>query len=404
MKILVVCQYFYPETFQINDICRELVRGGDEVTVLTGLPNYPAGTVPKAYRHGRRRDEIWEGIRIIRCFEIGRRRGTLWLGLNYISYCLSAAWKARALEKDFDAVFVYQLSPVLMAYPGTLLKKRLQKPLYLYCCDIWPESVKLVIHKESSLPFRMAEKISRWLYGKCDVIAVQSPAFFDYFETRHRIPKGRLRYVPQYADSQYLNQDFSLDNGVFDFVFLGNIGSAQGIGTILEAVEILRKGFQFKVHFVGDGSFLETAKSLVKEKGLSDYVAFHGRQPVENMPQYYALADACLLALTAGAGFIGQTIPSKLQGYMAAGKMVIGAIDGPARDVIERSRCGLCAGAGDSAGLAGHMAGFMREPGKYRDCGGNGRAYFIKHFSKEQYLEKTRTILRDLAEANHVST
>ena len=131
MKILVVCQYFYPEAFQINDICRELVRGGDEVTVLTGLPNYPSGIVPEEYRHGRRRCETWEGVRIIRCFEVGRKQGTLWLGLNYVSYCLSAAWRARRLEKDFDVIFVYQLSPVLMAYPGAEIKKRIKKPLYL---------------------------------------------------------------------------------------------------------------------------------------------------------------------------------------------------------------------------------------------------------------------------------
>lgn len=403
MKILVVCQYFYPEVFQINDICRELVRGGDEVTVLTGLPNYPFGTVPETYRHGKRRDEMWEGVRIIRCFETGRKRGTLWLGLNYISYCLSAAWKARALEKDFDVIFVYQLSPVLMAYPGTVMKKRSKKPLYLYCCDIWPESVKLVIPKESSLIFRIAKRISTALYQRCDMITVQSPAFFDYFETIHRISKERLRYIPQYADSQYLKQNFLLDNGVFDFVFLGNIGSAQGIDTIIEASKFLQQKFFFKIHIVGDGSFLEAAKALAREKNLSDYIEFYGRQPVEKMPEYYALADACLLTLTADAGFIGQTIPSKLQGYMAAGKMVIGAIDGPARDVIETSRCGLCTTAGDSAGLAEKMAAFMRDPEKYQDYGKNGRAYFVRHFSKEQYLKKTRTILRDLAEANHVS-
>ena len=402
MKILVVCQYFYPEAFQINDICRELVRGGDEVTVLTGLPNYPSGIVPEEYRHGRRRCETWEGVRIIRCFEVGRKQGTLWLGLNYVSYCLSAAWRARRLEKDFDVIFVYQLSPVLMAYPGAVMKKRIKKPLYLYCCDIWPESVKLVIQKESSLIFKIVEKISTALYQKCDVITVQSPAFFDYFETRHRIARERLRYIPQYADGRYLKQTFSLDNGTADFVFLGNVGNAQGIDTIIAASEILRQEFSFKIHIVGDGSFLNAAKALVREKKLSDYVQFYGRQPVEKMPEYYALADACLLTLTAEAGFIGQTIPSKLQGYMAAGKMVIGAIDGPARDVIESSRCGLCAGAGDSRGLAEKMAGFMREPERYRDCGENGRAYFIKHFSREQYLEKTKKILRDLCGGRHV--
>lgn len=402
MKILVVCQYFHPEAFQINDICRELVKAGDQVTVLTGLPNYPSGIVPEAYRHGRNREEIWESVRVVRCFEMGRGRGALCLGLNYLSYCLSAAKKIRTLGREFDAIFVYQLSPVLMAYPGVVLKKWIKKPLYLYCCDIWPESVKIMVKRESSLLFRVVKKISTALYRKCDVIAVQSPAFFDYFERVHGIPSQRLCYIPQYADSQYLARDFSLDNGVWDFVFLGNVGNAQGIDTIIAAAESLRADFRFVVHIVGDGSFLETAKALVWEKDLAEFVRFYGRQPVERMPEYYELADACLLTLTSEAGLIGRTIPSKLQGYMAAGKMVIGAIDGPAREVIEESACGLCTGAGDTAGLAEKMAEFMNRPEEYRNCGENGRAYFVKHFSREQYLKKTREILEDLAEAEHV--
>lgn len=402
MRILVVCQYFYPESFQINDICRELVRAGDQVTVLTGLPNYPSGRVPEEYRHGRSREETWEGVRVVRCFEIGRGRGAVRLGLNYLSYCLSAARKARALREDFDVIFVYQLSPVLMAYPGVVMKKRIGKPLYLYCCDLWPESVKVTIREESSPIFRMAERISTALYRECDAIGVQSPAFFEYFERVHGIARQRLRYIPQYADERYLTQELSLDNGVWDFVFLGNVGSAQGIDTIVAAAGMLEGAFRFEVHIVGDGSYLETAEGLVREAGLTGLVRFHGRQPVERMPEYYALADACLLTLTAGAGSVGGTIPSKLQGYMAAGKMVIGAIDGPARETIEEAGCGLCAGAGDAAGLAERMAELMRHPERYRDCGANGRRYFIRHFSRGEYMKKTRGILGDLVEAGHV--
>lgn len=402
MRILVVCQYFYPESFQINDICRELVKSGDQVTVLTGLPNYPSGTIPEAYRHGRLREETWEGVHIIRCFEIGRGHGALRLGMNYLSYCLSAAGKVRTLQRDFDVIFVYQLSPVLMALPGAIMKKRIQKPLYLYCCDLWPESMKLVLRDETSPLFRLVRKISTALYRSCDAVAVQSPAFFDYFQQVHGIARRRLHYIPQYADGRYLDRRFSLDNGVWDFVFLGNVGNAQGIETILAAAEILKPDFTFQIHIVGDGSFLETAKAFVRERDLTDRVKFYGRQPVEKMPEYYTLADACLLTLTADAGFISHTIPSKLQGYMAAGKMVLAAIDGPARDTVEEAGCGLCAGAGDAAGLAERMAELMRNPERYEACGEKGRAYFIQHFSREKYMGRTREILCNLAEASDV--
>lgn len=398
MRLLVISQYFYPESFQINDICRELARQGHSVTVLTGLPNYPGGTVPEEYRCGRRREEMWEGVRVIRCFEIGRRCGILWLGLNYLSYCLSAAWKSRKLKNEFDVIYVYQLSPVLMAFPGAVLKKRLKKPLYLYCCDIWPESMRIVLHDQYGPLIWAAKKASTALYRACDRIAVQSPAFLDYFQTTHGIPSERLCYIPQYAEGRYMG-DESIDNGIFDFVFLGNIGMAQGIDIMLSAAEILGSSYQFVLHFVGDGSFLENAKELTRKKGLSGCVKFYGRRPPEEMPEFYRLADACLLALNTGS-LVDRTIPSKLQGYMAAGCMVIGAIDGPAETVIEEAQCGLCAKPGDASDLARKMAAFMQSPEKYQGCGRNGRAYFEKHFSKEQYLKKTCRILNELCEGS----
>lgn len=396
MRILVICQYFYPETFQINDICRELVRRGDEVTVLTGLPNYPKGRVPKEYRRRKRRDEYWEGIHVIRCFEIGRRHGILWLGANYLSYCLSAAWRSRRIGDCFDVIYIYQLSPVLMAFPGVILKKRLGKPVFLYCCDLWPESMHIALKGRMSFLFRVMKSASTVLYRSCDRIAVQSPAFLEYFKDFHDIPQERLHFIPQYAEGRYMG-DETLDNGVFDFVFLGNIGRAQGIDLLIEAAALIRPEFSFKLHFVGDGSYLEDAKELVRQKGLTDRVGFYCRRPPEELEEFYRLADACLLALNTGS-LIDRTIPSKLQGYMAAGKFVIGAIEGPARDVIEKAQCGLCAKVGNAAGLANVMEEFMRTPEMYRDWGKNGRIYFEEHFSRERYLEETKRILGELCE------
>ena len=123
MKILVVCQYYYPEQFRINDICEQLVKNGHQVTVLTGLPNYPTGHIPSEYKLGRKRKEIINGVEILRTFEIGRKSGVMGMALNYASYMLSASIKAIFLKKDFDCIFVYQLSPVTMALPGVVLKK-----------------------------------------------------------------------------------------------------------------------------------------------------------------------------------------------------------------------------------------------------------------------------------------
>jgi len=387
MKILVVCQYYYPEQFRINDICEQLVQNDHLVTVLTGLPNYPSGKIPAEYRWGRKRKELINGVNVIRCFEVGRKSSVFGITLNYISYMLSASVRGLFLRKDFDIVFVYQLSPVTMALPGLIIKKITGKPLYLYCCDIWPESIKNIISNEKSLIYRTVKRLSRYLYSECDAISVTSQPFIKYFICEHSIPDGKLSYIPQHAEDIYLQMDFSLDNNITDFVFMGNIGLAQDIECILEASEKIKHVQNYRIHFVGDGSFLEESKCLVQKKGLNEIVLFHGRHPLEKMPDFYKLADACLLTLKA-ENLTGLTIPSKLQGYMAAGKTVIGAINGAAQDIIMESQCGMCVNAGDSEALAEAMRDFIENTKKYKDSGLKGREYYNKHFSKEIFIEK----------------
>ena len=135
MKILAICQYYFPEQFRITNICEELVKEGKSVTVLTGLPNYPKGYVEKEYKWFRRRKEKINGVQVLRTWEIGRRTGNLFRILNYFSYALSASFKALFLGKKYDVVYVYQLSPILMVIPGIIYKKIYKKKLVLYCLD-----------------------------------------------------------------------------------------------------------------------------------------------------------------------------------------------------------------------------------------------------------------------------
>lgn len=227
MKILVVCQYYYPEQFYVTDVCEALVRSGHEVTVLTGLPNYPSGIITEEYRHGKRREEWRRGVHIVRCFEIGRKKGAIGLALNYLSFLLSSAYRARRMNIDADILFCYQLSPALMAYPAVLLKRRHRCPLLLYCLDLWPESMKTLLHSENSPLFRVVKHFCTMLYQACDHIAVPSEAFVEYMQTVHGIVGKRLSVLPQFAPDALLNEKLECDNGVTDFVFLGNIGTAQ---------------------------------------------------------------------------------------------------------------------------------------------------------------------------------
>jgi glycosyltransferase involved in cell wall biosynthesis len=398
MKILVVCQMYYPEQFLINDIAPALVKRGHDVTVLTGLPNYPEGKVPQEYKWGRKRNEVIDGVKVIRCFEIGRHSGRISLILNYLSFELSANYKARFMPDSFDVVLSYQLSPILMTCPAIIYKKNHNAPVLLYCLDIWPESAKAHVKNDKGFLYKGIAKFSRSIYQNCDKIAVTSEPFIEYMKKVNGIPENKLCYIPQHADDRLLTEDLSApDNHIADFMFAGNLGHGQTIEVIVKAAGILKNRNDFKVHIVGDGSRIEALKELAKTEGVEDKVIFHGRYPHSEMHQLYKMADALLITLR-GNNFVGNTMPGKLQVYMTTGKPIFGAINGAARDVIKEAECGACVASGDYEGLAMLMKDFIENPHNYNECGKKAREYFKANFTKEIYINRLETKLKNLTE------
>jgi len=402
MKILVISQYYYPEQFRINDICEELAKRGNEITVLTGLPNYPEGKIYKGYE--TRYSEIKNGVKILRCRIYPRKKGNINLVLNYLSYSIVASKTIKQLDKSYDFVFVYQLSPVISAIPGIRYKKKFNKPLLMQCCDIWPESIKDVIKNENSIIFRITKSVSRRIYNKADLILVKSPSFVRYLTSVCKVKENMIRVVPEHAEDTYLTIDEQpIDNSCIDFMFLGNIGLAQDSEVILKATSLIDKSLSFKVHFVGDGSDLTRIKKITEDLNINDYVVFHGRHPMDEMPKYYALADVCLLTLT-NQNATGLTIPAKLTGYMAASRPVVGAISGDARTLIEESNCGYCVKSGDYIGLSNIMTKCINESVKLIDLGRNGRDYFLTHFTKDIYIDKLEEYINKMVDFQDLGT
>lgn len=390
-RILVICQYYYPENFQITPICEKLVQDGYAVTVLTGLPNYPIGIVADEYRYGHRNENI-NGVHVIRCYEAGRKKNILSLAWNYTTFTISALKKVDKFDEIFDVVFCYQLSPVFMGLPALKYAKKHNIPLFIYCCDLWPESIKVYIKKENNLVFQLVKRISSKIYQAADIVIVQSTSFIDYLNKVHGINRDKMVYVPAFADETYLTSDFRTCNDTVNFVFLGNLGVAQDLISVLEAINRIKELSGFKVHFVGDGICYDEMKKFVKQHGLEEQVHFYGRRPVEEMPVFYKLADACLVSLKADNA-IGLTLPSKVQGYMAAGKPIIAMIDGSAKEVIKESGCGVCVGAGDIVALSEAMKDFIIHKDSYIECGKKGREYFKRNFAKDRCISKLEEII-----------
>ena len=205
MKILVVCQYYYPEPFRISDICEELVKRGHEVTVLTGVPNYPEGIIYDGYKNGAKRDEFINGVHVIHSWIIPRKKCAFYRLLNYYSYVLSSCWKVLcnkvypADRGEFDVVFVNQLSPVMMAYAGMLYSYLHKKKMIMYCLDLWPESLVAGGIKKNSIIYKIFNTVSNHIYRSSDYILVTSQSFISHLSNKFSIDKNKISYLPQYA-------------------------------------------------------------------------------------------------------------------------------------------------------------------------------------------------------------
>lgn len=391
MKILAICQHYWPEPYPLTDILEELVKRGHSVDLITDFPNYPMGELYPNYKLCNRYEECHNGVHIIRTFTIPRKHNAIFRLLNYYSYSISSTIFAKSLPGNYDVVFTNQTSPVMMSRAAFAYAKKYHKKSVMYCMDLWPACLAAGGVPDTSSIYKFFGKVSKKLYNKADHILITSRMFKDYLVQQHDVDPSRIEYFPQYATSQFnIAEGNANDKETIDLMFAGNIGAAQSLITVLDAAELLKENTKLYFHIIGDGSELEHLKKIANDKNL-DHVIFYGRKPVEKMAEYYAKADAMLVTLTADP-FISLTLPGKVQTYMASGKPIIGAAIGEIPNVIKEADCGYCANAEDAKGLAEAITKFIHNSNK-KKLGLNARSYYEKHFTKEMFMANLEHVL-----------
>lgn len=404
MHILLVSQYFFPETFRVNDLVQGLLEQGHRVTVFTGIPNYPAGKFFLGYSWKGPLKETYHGATVYRCPLIPRGNGGgLRLALNYLSFaalgCLTIPFFCR---ERYDAIFVYQLSPVTAALPGVLMKLLRRVPLVHYVQDSWPESLVATGAIRSPLILGAMSKLVGAIYSVCDLILVQSRLFVD-----HVVKVGgsseKVTYFPNWAEDFYVPSAQGSYPEVagefppgFVILFAGNLGKAQSLETILEAAEHTREFPDIHWVLVGDGRERVNFETELRARQLSDRVHLLGRREPEQMPSYFAEADVLLVTLRDEEIF-AMTVPSKVQTYMACERPILGALNGEGASVIEESGCGKSCPAGDGkalAALAIEMS--LSSPEERTEMGRRGGDYCKTRFGRQSLLDQLESFLLEL--------
>lgn len=385
--ILIVSQYFYPETFRINDMALEWVRRGFKVTVLTGIPNYPMGKFFDGYGYTKKRKENWHDIEIIRIPLIPRGHSALGMVANYISFAISGFFKNLLSNIKADFVFTFEVSPMTQALIGCWYAKKHRVPHYLYVQDLWPENVETVTGIHSWLVVQPINKMVDYIYANTDEIFVTSPSFVENICNRG-VERKKVHYWPQYAEEFYRPQEKKADAEIpdddsFKVIFTGNIGTAQGLQILPKTAELL-KDEKVKFVMVGDGRYLEEFNHEVIRRKVADKFIMIPRQPAERIPELLAACDVAFLSFQ-DAELWTMTIPAKLQSYMACGMPVIAAARGETERIISEAGCGVCSKIGDEVELSQIIREFLTldlQPLK-----SNSIAYYKKFFDKQKLMD-----------------
>jgi glycosyltransferase involved in cell wall biosynthesis len=403
MRLLVVSQYFWPENFRINDLVAELVLRGHQVTVLTGLPNYPDGKVFQQFRDTPGGYSNYEGADVVRVPMLTRGQGGLRLMLNYLTFAVSASmlgpWKLRG--RQFDAIFTCQLSPVTVGLPAAVMRKVKCAPLAFWVLDLWPETLQALGVVRSPALLQVVGKLVAFIYKHCDLILAQSKSFIPQIK-KYAGESRRVVYFPSWAESVFGMQDVVLANevplkpGSFNVMFAGNIGDAQDFPAILLAAESLKSHSHIRWLFIGDGRMASWVADEIKRRNLQDCVVILGRHPVERMPSFFKHANALLVSLKDEPIF-SMTIPGKLQSYLAAGVPVVAMLNGEGAEVVKNSQSGLICAAGDHAGLAAAVLKLSEMTSEERaTMGRNGLSVSAREFDRDTLMNQLEGWLEKL--------
>ncbi|MCX8523547.1 glycosyltransferase family 4 protein [Chryseobacterium formosus] len=399
MNILIITQYFYPENFKSNDLAFELKNRGHDVTVLTGIPNYPEGEIFEGYGFFKNRKQVVNGVKVIRSLLLPRGKGGgLRLFANYYSFAFFASIKAffLGLNNSFDSIIVHEPSPITQYYPALLINKLWKTPVYFWVMDLWPESLSIAGGVKNKFVLNYYTKVIKSFYKNSEKILITSKGFRGAINKKGDF-NNKIVYFPNWAEDSISegNKDFPippLPDG-FKVMFAGNIGEAQDLDNIMMAALQLTENKNIKFILVGDGRKMPFVRDFVQNHKLDDTVSIMGRFPVEAMSSFFDKADVMLVTLKDDPIF-NLTVPAKLQAYMSASKPVVAMLNGEGAENIIDADCGFTVAAGDYSSLAKTiLAASQLSNIELQQMGNNSRKYYEDNFKMSSCISNLEKII-----------
>jgi len=299
------------------------------------------------------------------------------------------------MKQRYDKIFLFNTSPVMMAFTGILLGRIKKIETTMYVLDLWPENLYSVLKIKNKLLRAIILKISNWHYRKTDKLIANSKGLKSLLIDRIGKDENMITYIPQFCEKVF--ESIIVDEGLvdrfsgtFNLLFTGNISPAQSFETVISAAKILKDKGYHNINWiiVGDGMSKEWLVNEIQNEGLSDRFTFIGRVPITEIPKYTNIADG-LFACLSKVELLDRTLPAKVFSYYAAGRPMILAMNGEIQQIIQESGAGFIVDAEDPNGFADAVIKLNEAEKDERSVmGAAAKSYYFEHFERDMNMGK----------------
>lgn len=365
---------------------------GDRVTVVTGFPNYPAGKIYDGYRIRPITREVRDGVEIVRLPLVpGHGRNPLWRIANYLSFFASLlVWGLFAARK-YDLVYVYH-PPMTVGFAAALFSAVHRKPFILEVQDLWPESVVASGISGAGALERGLAAMCRFVYRRAAHIVAQSHGMADRLIERGANASA-MSVIYNWSNSEPAPlPPRSAPGGAYEFLYTGNLGIYQDLGTAIAATRIAHAADpRVRLTMIGNGAEKARLAASLTDADRA-FIRFRDSVPQEDLLEIVANAD-CLLLHLRDMPFFEFTIPSKIPFYLAMARPVLAGIRGEAAGILRDSGAAEVVAPESPDAMARAMVTLAGEtPARREARGRQGAAYYHEHLARNQAIRRTRAL------------
>lgn len=407
MRILFLTDNFPPETnapaTRTFEHTRRWVRAGAKVTVVTTAPNFPTGRIFPGYRNRLFQREWIDGVETIRVWTyITANQGFARRTLDYMSFMVMGFLAGLFLTRPNVIISTSpQFFTACAAYVLSIFKRR---PFVFELRDLWPDSIIAVGAMRETTAIRALKRLEYFLYRKASRIVSVTNSFKTVL-SGNGVPADKIAVVRNGADLKgftpgpkpvELVKTHGLE-GKFVAAYIGTIGMAHGLGTILEAAERMKANRGVAFVLVGDGAERVALQRQARERGL-DNVVFVGSVGKDAVVRYWRLADAALVLLRDRPVF-RHVLPSKMFEAMATARPIVLGVLGESADLLEAAGAGVVIQPESAEALEKAILRLATDPEASKEMGRKGRRFVEAEFDRDKLAALMLEELRSVAAA-----